>query len=42
LAAHDREQAPSLWPSMTEIPVAIDKTLAEPLLDGDEYIYWAI
>jgi uncharacterized sulfatase len=42
LAAHHREQAPSIWPSMTEIPVAIDKTLAEPLREGDEYIYWAI
>jgi arylsulfatase A-like enzyme len=42
LDAHDREQAPSLWPSLAEIPVAIDKTLAEPLRDGDEFIYWAI
>lgn len=42
LEAHDREQAPSLWPSMTEIPVSVDKTLAEPLREGDEYVYWAI
>ena len=33
-------QAPSLWPSLTDNPVNVDKTLAEPDAEGDEYIYW--
>jgi arylsulfatase A-like enzyme len=40
LAAHDAEQAPSAWPSLTESPINIDKTLAEPDAPDDEYIYW--
>ena len=40
LAAHDAEQAASLWPSLTENPVNVDKTLAEPDAPDDEYIYW--
>jgi hypothetical protein len=34
------EQAESLWPSLTENPVNVDKTLAEPDALGDEYVYW--
>lgn len=41
LAAHDREQAPPLWPALLEAPVAIDRTLAQPPKPGEEYIYWA-
>ncbi len=40
LAAHDAEQAGSGWPSLTESPVKIDTTLAEPDTQDDEYIYW--
>lgn len=40
LDAHDAEQAESAWPSLVEIPVNIDKTLAEPDTPGDAYIYW--
>ncbi len=28
------------WPSLAELPVSIDKTLAEPESEDDEYIYW--
>ncbi len=40
LAAHNAEQAESAWPSLTESPINIDKTLAEPDAQDDEYIYW--
>lgn len=40
LDAHDAEQAPSLWPSLAELPVSLDKTLAEPDAPGDAFIYW--
>jgi hypothetical protein len=30
----------SLWPSLTENPVNVDKTLAEPDAPDDEYSYW--
>jgi uncharacterized sulfatase len=40
LAAHNAEQAPSLWPSLMEMPINIDKTLAEADAPDDEYIYW--
>jgi uncharacterized sulfatase len=40
LAAHNAEQAPSLWPSLAEMPINIDKTLAEADAPDDEYIYW--
>jgi len=40
LDAHDAEQRESLWPSLTENPVNVDKTLAEPDAPDDEYIYW--
>lgn len=29
-----------LYPAVTEMSIAIDKTLAEPFEEGDEYIYW--
>ena len=40
LAAHNAEQAPPLWPSFAEMPVAVDKTLLEPDAPDDAYIYW--
>jgi uncharacterized sulfatase len=40
LAAHNAEQTESLWPSLMEMPINIDKTLAEADAPDDEYIYW--
>jgi arylsulfatase A-like enzyme len=40
LDAHDAEQVPSRWPSLTESAINVDKTLAEPDAPDDEYIYW--
>ena len=40
LAAHNAEQMDSAWPSLVEAPVNIDKTLAHPDAEDDEYIYW--
>ena len=40
LAAHEAEQAETAWPSLTESPTQIDKTLAEPEAIDDEYVYW--
>ena len=40
LAAHNAEQAASAWPSRVEMPVNLDKTLAEPDAPADPFIYW--
>ena len=40
LAAHNAEQAPPMWPSVTDAPQLIDKHGGEPYVDGDDYIYW--
>ena len=40
LDAHHRNARGSLYPPALEAAVAIDKTLAEPFEEGDEYIYW--
>ena len=40
LAAHNAKLPPSLWPSILESPIAIDKTLDQAPAKGDEYIYW--
>ena len=40
LDEHQRESRGPLYPAVTEMPVAIDKTLAERFEQGDEYIYW--
>jgi len=40
LAAHNAEQAASLWPSLIEMPVPIDKSMRERESADDEYIYW--
>jgi uncharacterized sulfatase len=40
LAAHNAEQVESAWSSLVEAPVNIDKTLAQPDAEDDEYIYW--
>jgi uncharacterized sulfatase len=40
LEAHAAEQAPPAWPSIVQVPISIDKTLAEAESPTDEYIYW--
>ncbi|WOJ96341.1 sulfatase [Congregibacter brevis] len=40
LDEHQRNSRGSLYPPVTEMPIAIDKTLAEHFLQGDEFIYW--
>jgi uncharacterized sulfatase len=40
LAAHDAEMVAPLWPSFAEMPIAVDKTLADPQLPDDEVIWW--
>jgi len=40
LDAHSAEQAEPAWPSFVEIPVTIDKTLAEPESPDDEFVWW--
>ncbi|MEQ9519683.1 MAG: sulfatase-like hydrolase/transferase [Parvibaculum sp.] len=40
LAAHVAEQPAPAWPSITALPVYIDKTLAEELTEDDEFVYW--
>ena len=40
LAEHNAAQAPSAWASLTESPINVDKTLAEPDAEDDEYVYW--
>lgn len=40
LEAHNAEQVESLWDTVVEGPVKIDKTGADPWAEGDEYIYW--
>lgn len=39
LDAHNAEQAEPLWPAVAELPVFIDKHLAEPQHPSDEYVY---
>ncbi len=40
LDAHKAEQAEPIWPSSLAMPVYVDKTLADPLKDDDEFVYW--
>lgn len=40
LVFHNIGQLSPAWPSLAELPVTIDKTLAEPESETDEYIYW--
>jgi uncharacterized sulfatase len=40
LDAHQASARKPLYPFVAEMPVAIDKTLAEYFESGDEYIYW--
>ena len=40
LKQHEESARPPLYPYVAEMPVAVDKTLAEEFVPGDEYIYW--
>lgn len=40
LDAHNAEQAPPMVPVGGEVPVLVDKTLADEATPEDEYIYW--
>jgi arylsulfatase A-like enzyme len=40
LNAHHKGRKPPLYPTTTDMPIMIDKTLAERFEPGDEYIYW--
>ncbi len=40
LAAHQKDRKPPLYAYSMESPIAIDKTRAEKIVAGDEYIYW--
>jgi hypothetical protein len=40
LTTHNAGMPAPLWPSFLEIPVAIDKTLDQPMTPKDEYTYW--
>lgn len=40
LQAHAANARPPLYPYVAEMPVAVDKTLAERITAADEYIYW--
>jgi arylsulfatase A-like enzyme len=37
----NKSQAKSLWPSLAEGPIPIDKTMKQPLYVGDDHIYYA-
>ena len=36
----DEQQVEPLWPSRTQSPISIDKTLLDPQEEDDEHIYW--
>jgi arylsulfatase A-like enzyme len=40
LEQHNADLPPAMWPSVVEMPVAIDKPLGLPDSPDDEYIYW--
>jgi len=39
LVKHNKDRVPPLYPATTELPVLIDKTMAETYEEGDEYVY---
>lgn len=40
LDKHQASARAPLYPFVAELPVAVDKTLAETFIEGDEYVYW--
>jgi arylsulfatase A-like enzyme len=41
LAEHEQQMVLPAWPALIEGPIAVDRTLAEPRGEGEEYVYWA-
>ena len=41
LSGIDSVQAKPLWPSLLEVPLAVDHPLGVPRRPGEEYVYWA-
>jgi hypothetical protein len=41
LEAHKLSSRKPLYPSVLEVPVAVDKPLSQPFGEGDDYVYWA-
>jgi arylsulfatase A-like enzyme len=41
LAEHEQQMVLPAWPALIEGSIAVDHTLAEPLREGEEYVYWA-
>lgn len=41
ITQEDKEMSKSLWPSLLEAPIHIDKPLGVPYSAEDEYIYWS-
>lgn len=39
LVRHNQDRTPALYPPTTELPVLIDKTMADTYEEGDEYVY---
>lgn len=39
LDAHHKDRKPPLYPSVSDMPIMVDKTLAETFEAGDEYVY---
>jgi len=40
LEQFQREQAKPLWASLIEVPVGVHKTVKQPLVAGDDVVYW--
>ena len=40
LKKHNLEQIESMWPSVINGPILIDKHSGQQYEEGDEYIYW--
>lgn len=40
LQAHKAEQRTPRWPWVGALPIPIDKTLAQPITKGDDFVFW--
>jgi arylsulfatase A-like enzyme len=41
LEEHERQMVLPAWPALIEGPIAVDRTLADPAVEGEEVVYWA-
>ena len=41
LTAHQANARAPIYPSVSDLPIMLDKTMAERFEEGDEFIYWA-